>query len=47
MRQSCVAFIEDFCVDRDYQRRGIGKTLYEEAVERATMWQADSLDLNV
>lgn len=47
MRQGCVAFIENFCVDRDYQRRGIGKALYEEAVKKAEIWQAYSLELNV
>lgn len=35
MHQSHTAFIEDFCVDRDYQRRAIGKTLYKEAIKRA------------
>jgi len=47
MRQDYVAFIEDFCVDRDYQRHGIGKVLYEEVVKTAEAWQADSLELNV
>ena len=47
MLQDCVAFIEDFCVDKEYQRHGIGKALYEEAVKRAEIWQADSLELNV
>jgi len=47
LRPGCIAFIEDFCVHKEYQRRGLGRVLYEEAVKRAEIWQADSLELNV
>lgn len=47
IRQECIAFIEDFCVHKDYQRHGIGKMLYEEAVKKSRTWNADSLELNV
>lgn len=47
VRERYLAFIEDFCVHKDYQRQGLGRALYEEAVKRAKTWNADSIELNV
>ena len=44
---SCIAFIEDFGVHKDFKRHGIGRKLYDEAVNKAKEWNADSLELNV
>lgn len=47
IRQRCVAFIEDFCVHKNYQRQGMGKMLYKEAIRKSKLWETDSLELNV
>lgn len=47
LKNKYTVFIEDFCVDKDYYRQGIGRALYNEAIRRAKMWNASSLELNV
>lgn len=47
LRPACIAYIEDFCVHKDYRRKGVGKTLYEQAIRQAELWDADTLELNV
>ncbi|URZ14067.1 GNAT family N-acetyltransferase [Clostridium felsineum] len=47
VKDSCTAFIEDFCVDKHYQRKGIGKELYEASIKKAKEWDARRLELNV
>lgn len=41
------AYINDFGIKRNYQRKGIGKFLFNECVEWAKVRGASSLDLNV
>lgn len=47
VKDSCTSFIEDFCVDKHYQRKGIGKELYKAAMKKAKEWGARRLELNV
>lgn len=47
LHSKCIAYIEDFCVDKDSQRKGFGRALYQEAIKRAMIWQAHTLELNV
>ena len=47
IRKRCIAYIEDFCVDKAYKRHGIGRSLFNESLEASKSWGADSLELNV
>lgn len=41
------AYVDDLVVDQSYQRRGIGKSLFKEAEERAKVLGAERMDLTV
>lgn len=40
-------YIDDICVNKKYRCRGIGTALYNEAVQRARQFGADSIELMV
>jgi ribosomal protein S18 acetylase RimI-like enzyme len=42
-----IAYMETLCVHQDYRRRGIGRLLFNEALKRVKLFDADSLELMV
>ena len=42
-----IAYMEDLCVRQDYQKKGLGKQLYTEVLNRSKSFGVDSLELMV
>ena len=47
LRQRMICSIEDFCIHRDWKRRGYGRLLFEAVLALARRSNANSLELTV
>ena len=47
MKNRKILYIEDICVDENYQKKGIGKKLYNQIVELAKVKNIDYIELMV
>ena len=47
LNRRSIVYIEDFCVDKAFRRKGIGKALIQSVIEHAKQLKADAVELSV